>query len=1309
MLLCAIICVAAGDVYWLNSLEGGHACLLVDSYGDLADGVALEEAFLLIEGYSSACSDNIGTAGRLRKALAAVEKRRGTCVVPPRLLQGTFPLRVCRGEASACGELVAFLKRLNELNNGAGKTRTITEDVRHSRSSGSTNFNGPKRSRNARVINKEGNGVFGNALNETTKGDLNKVGHQNMCLPTEPRTTAARRRAHASDPILATGRATTSSRRIERQPRNHHAYTPNGVHGTTQGHSASTDRSWPPPPPPPPPGGFSGPSLTASGLQKRRVGGYPGTCRLGIGKDDDRGPVAKTRQPSPAAIASAPGGAPLTPLAAVAGGTTKNQTSNTSSAARSEVWVAVSPNLKRDAAVAVTAIAAHPPTSSVGTKREIATSVRTRTGTGRVGLPSRTTERGEVGTRPRSGGKEMPNALHRNGETFAGITEAGKRRAGRRVILRWMDRLGVKVEWSLLAAEGPRCHHRFSSGEVLCELAAAVDYAASGGRGLPLSEIPSCPGRFVLRGTCGAPANAARAKHNVRTALSAFAALGGIGGTWLRGETAILEGDHEATWGLLYDVYKRYGHLRSHRALRPRQKPPPLSPPPPPQEQEQEQPPQQQQPRRRQQGQQRHYQQRRTAAETTASETTTPLPHRSPPPPSPGWPNEGSNLLRSHRKLFTKFAESILSAEGAHPSRLKTYKTSADNPTKPIDVEKIGVIIPASAVKAAGVGPPGTDGVGRVEPQPIPLPAHIGRVANTPNVTKAGTKPTGTRAERRISAPVPTRNASLAGLPSPTRRPGISSSAGGVISKTFPLEQDSTATASTVAAISISPRSGGTQVMKTCGEIVVAKEDAAARLERQSVTPAGGARAVDENVSAFSENKDGKRIICSAEREFGITGSCPFASGRNAYGMDLLLAGETRAPCRTKYLGVAAPALVGCADKDDGDDEATCDRVGGIPIEEPKHPKKEVLLPGPEQGVHHSDQRQEGLDLVLGNSHVVEKAVSETEKWLEWDPTARDSTVAGISTRIWGGNETPHDEDVGCGTCGYATSWGCILGNSGQNPVRQADIGGADAALTESVDRRPYACNGRSQQPEGTSFASYAAARPCSKGGTLRSAAFGNVVGAIPRDELAMSPECSRGNPMTGRPQSLATFGRLCSSAVDPAAAMSYPGGFVGLEGRSATNEHNNMVGSIDADQTNGPKRLAAKRRSFDDFHCRMTTCGSSLQLQGNVGEENPHEFQRLFQLGVEPRAVQNSYLMGSIANNNSGSVHITQSSSAEARKCERKAVQPSVCLLSPCRSTRSSHSVAAGGFSDPFERSAASDLLPVAHHEVDMTPSVHL
>lgn len=45
---CALA-AAAADVHWLNSLEGGRACLLVDSYHDLCDGEALEEAFFLVE------------------------------------------------------------------------------------------------------------------------------------------------------------------------------------------------------------------------------------------------------------------------------------------------------------------------------------------------------------------------------------------------------------------------------------------------------------------------------------------------------------------------------------------------------------------------------------------------------------------------------------------------------------------------------------------------------------------------------------------------------------------------------------------------------------------------------------------------------------------------------------------------------------------------------------------------------------------------------------------------------------------------------------------------------------------------------------------------------------------------------------------------------------------------------------------------------------------------------------------------------------------------------------------------------------
>lgn len=37
-----------------------------------------------------------------------------------------------------------------------------------------------------------------------------------------------------------------------------------------------------------------------------------------------------------------------------------------------------------------------------------------------------------------------------------------------------------QVGWPLLTPEGAPCHDRFSSGELLCELAAALDYAVSG-------------------------------------------------------------------------------------------------------------------------------------------------------------------------------------------------------------------------------------------------------------------------------------------------------------------------------------------------------------------------------------------------------------------------------------------------------------------------------------------------------------------------------------------------------------------------------------------------------------------------------------------------------------------------------------------------------------------------------------------------------------------------------------------------------------------------------------------------------------
>lgn len=68
-------------------------------------------------------------------------------------------------------------------------------------------------------------------------------------------------------------------------------------------------------------------------------------------------------------------------------------------------------------------------------------------------------------------------------------------------------------------------------------------------------ELPSCPGRFVLRGTCSSSQrpNTATAKHNIRTALNAFKTMGGgrggrgSGVPWLGSEEAIMEGDFQVT------------------------------------------------------------------------------------------------------------------------------------------------------------------------------------------------------------------------------------------------------------------------------------------------------------------------------------------------------------------------------------------------------------------------------------------------------------------------------------------------------------------------------------------------------------------------------------------------------------------------------------------------------------------------------------------------------------------------------------------------------------------------------------------
>ncbi|CAM9843773.1 unnamed protein product, partial [Discosporangium mesarthrocarpum] len=99
-------------------------------------------------------------------------------------------------------------------------------------------------------------------------------------------------------------------------------------------------------------------------------------------------------------------------------------------------------------------------------------------------------------------------------------------------VLRWMRRLGVQVDSSLLreTLEGPPglglgsasesgsqqrlglgmgsgvgsswvCHPRLSNGTLLSELAAALDHALSGGHSLKVRQVPCLPGSLTLKGT----------------------------------------------------------------------------------------------------------------------------------------------------------------------------------------------------------------------------------------------------------------------------------------------------------------------------------------------------------------------------------------------------------------------------------------------------------------------------------------------------------------------------------------------------------------------------------------------------------------------------------------------------------------------------------------------------------------------------------------------------------------------------------------------------------------------------------------
>ncbi|CAM9100433.1 unnamed protein product [Scytosiphon promiscuus] len=618
----------AADVYWLNSLEGGEACLLVDSYRDLADGVALAEALFLIEGNST---PPLSCGGRttqcddtLRRALAGVEERNGNCgTVPPRLLQPTLSVKVSRGDTAACSDLIAFLRRLDELKSGGDRTTgNIGRLGGHNRTSVKDTD-----SRNGRKISSARRQPFagGSTSDEEIKNNHmdHKVGSRRTRTKATTHSTAATAHVGRSAHSVISKRgqlvAAHCSHRSSHAPfsqgsSSNPGRTSEGIGPVTRRPEFSVSGSTqvppppalPPPPPPPPPPESRPQCFSVQGIRSEKASRSTlgRTSRLGQhehGEHDggERGTAStsersrwkRTAAPSVAGIAGNIGAAPVVARRAAAALETRRRsnmgaaratlaacgsekamhsTSKRGTTARGGVENGGAATARGTARPVVASKAADKRTPTIVTVIEEAPRAKTRA-SGRARTVSRAigSELGRCTAqleKAKDGGHARAAYRPRKAEA------TGKRRADRREVLRWMDNLGVKVNWSLLTPEGTPCHVRFSSGELLCELAAAVDYAVSGGRGLPLSEVPSCPGRFVLRGTCGAPANAARAKHNVRASLSAFSDLGGVCGTWLRSEQAILEGDDEATWGLLSDVHARYCRLRYYRGPRSRQR-----------------------------------------------------------------------------------------------------------------------------------------------------------------------------------------------------------------------------------------------------------------------------------------------------------------------------------------------------------------------------------------------------------------------------------------------------------------------------------------------------------------------------------------------------------------------------------------------------------------------------------------------------------------------------------------------------------------------------------------------------------------
>lgn len=357
-------------------------------------------------------------------------------------LQPTFSQHVCRGDPSACGHIVAFLRQLHELNYGTGSAgRGVGPRVSRRRGVGGDNCSDTRmtgiRGKSATSTNSDSNGRH-NRRSKIGNNEETKPRPACYKVPTSPRRTQITEISRERPNI---GHHLTHVGTTRRRPRP-------AVIQKAASSTRSTERFPPPPPsppatrvPPPPQVPFAQPFEVQT--QRQSVE----TTYRSVSKTEhvyDRGGDAVThdalRLKPTATVKAAPirTGASAT-ASSVAGRRTRAPTS-ASMGPRARVSESLNPEW--DASISYER--ACRPAGNAAThdvqSTEAAAGARRRTTRGS------SLQVAQHGGRFRLADKAVDESVSTTmASVRVGGGEGGQKRADRREILRWMDRLGVKV------------------------------------------------------------------------------------------------------------------------------------------------------------------------------------------------------------------------------------------------------------------------------------------------------------------------------------------------------------------------------------------------------------------------------------------------------------------------------------------------------------------------------------------------------------------------------------------------------------------------------------------------------------------------------------------------------------------------------------------------------------------------------------------------------------------------------------------------------------------------------------------------